>query len=104
MHHRVNITNVASTQKKKDLLWMDQVVVEGSVLRSMKNRRSVYLNEFIEIKHVEPDFSKKYIKKLSKREQTEQEHHKKRLDYLFQVQNKEFMSKNHGESLLGCPV
>ena len=43
-------------------------------------------------------------KKLSKREQTEQEHHKKRLDYLFQVQNKEFMSNNHGESLLGCPV
>ena len=55
---------------------MDQVVVEGSVLRSMKNRRSVYLNEFIEIKHVEPDLKKK--KKLSKREQTEQEHHKKR--------------------------
>ena len=24
--------------------------------------------------------------------------------YLFQVQNKEFMSKNHGESLLDCPV
>ena len=41
--------------KKQNLLWMDQVVVEGSVLRSMKNRRSVYLNEFIEIKHVEPD-------------------------------------------------
>ena len=80
---------------------MDQVVVEGSVLRSMKNRRSVYLNEFIEIKHVEPDLKKK---KLSMREQSEQEHHKKRLDYLFQVQNKEFMSKNHGESLLGCPV
>ena len=38
---------------------MDQVVVEGSVLRSMKNRRSVYLNEFIEIKHVEPDKKKK---------------------------------------------
>ena len=54
---------------------MDQVVVEGSVLRSMKNRRSVYLNEFIEIKHLEPDFSNKK-KKLSKREQTEQEHHK----------------------------
>ena len=45
--------------KKKNLLWMDQVVVEGSVLRSMKNRRSVYLNEFIEIKHVEPDLKKK---------------------------------------------
>ena len=38
------------------------------------------------------------------REQTEQEHHKKRLDYLFQVQNQEFMSKNKGEPLLGCPV
>ena len=25
-------------------------------------------------------------------------------NYLFQVQNKEFMSKNYGESLLGCPV
>ena len=24
--------------------------------------------------------------------------------YLFQVQHKEFISKNHGESLLGCPV
>jgi hypothetical protein len=38
---------------------MDQVVVEGSVLRSMKNRWSVYLYEFIEIKHVEPDLKKK---------------------------------------------
>ena len=25
-------------------------------------------------------------------------------NYLFQVQNEEFMSKNYGESLLGCPV
>ena len=42
--------------------------------------------------------------KLSKREQTEHEHHKNGENYLFQVQNKEFMSKNYGESLLGCPV
>ena len=66
----------------------------------MENRWSVNLFEFIGNKHVEPD--KKKI--LSQREQTEQEHHKNGEHYLFHVENKEFMSKNHGESLLGCPV
>ena len=53
---------------------MDQVVAAGSRWRIMKTRWSGYLYGFIGKKHVEPDLKKK----LTKREQTEQEHHKKR--------------------------
>ena len=51
-------------------------------------------------KHLEPDKKKMTLE----REQTEPEHHKNGEHYSLHVQNKGFMSKNLGESLLGCPV
>ena len=62
---------------------------------------SVNLFEFRGEKQLGPDLKKKNsvgVSKLNKNIIQNVKH------YLFQVQNKEFISKNHGESLLGCPV
>ena len=71
------------------------------IKEAWKNRWSVNLFEFIGNKHVEPDKNKKNSVSVSKLNKNIIKNGK---NYMFQVQNKEFMSKNHGESLLGCPV
>ena len=101
MDQRVNIINVASTQIQ--IYSLDgptysggfKLKKHGKIVGRLTCLSSLGTNTLSLIK----------IKiKVSKREQTEHEHHKNGENYWFQVQNEEFMSKNYGESLLGCPV
>ena len=55
---------------------MEQVGMEASSRRSMENRCLFNLFESIGKKYLQPD-KKNYKNKLSKREQTKPEHHKK---------------------------
>jgi len=80
---------------------MEQVGMEASSQKSMENRCLVNLFEFIGKEKKTPSAKKKNSVSVSKLNQNiikNGEH------YSLQVQNKGFMSKNLGESLLGCPV
>ena len=82
---------------------MEIVGMEASSSRTMENRCLVNLFEFIGNKHLikKNNLRKKNSASVSKLNQNiikNGEH------FSLQVQNKGFMSKNLGESLVGCPV
>jgi len=100
MDQRVNIINVASTQIQ--IYSLDGPTYSGGF--KLKKHGKI-VGRFTCLSSLGTNTLSLIKIKLSKREQKLNTNIiKNGENYLFQVQNKEFMSKNYGESLLGCPV
>ena len=100
MNQRVNIINIASTQIQ--IYSLDGPTYSGGF--KLKKHGKI-VGRFTCLSSLGTNTLSLIKIKLSKREQKLNTNIiKNGENYLFQVQNEEFMSKNYGESLLGCPV